>query len=148
MSMTKDTIIASAHRGANFALAAELVSNPTVALAGEAIRLTSPTRAKKVRAHEFLRAALAVTAAAPKPTTKKVVVARASEPLKATKSDQIREAARAAAPAGKALRAVNIASRIAANNPRWGVKRVVAAAIEDLAPSWSNSDWAHLDINA
>ena len=146
--MNKNTIIASAHKGTNFALAAELVIRPTVALTGEAIRLTSPTRAKKVRAHEVLCAALAITAAAaPKPTTKKVV-ARSSEPLQATKSDQIREAARAAAPAGKALRAVNIASRIAANNPRWGVKRVVAAAIEDLAPSWSNSDWAHLDINA
>jgi hypothetical protein len=148
MSMTKSTIIASAHRGANFALAAELVSNPTVALTGEAIRLTSPTRAKKVRAHEFLCAALAVTAAAaPKPTTKKVV-ARASEPMNATKSDQIREAARAAAPAGKKLRTANIASRIAANNPRWGVKRVTAAALAEVAPSWSNSDWAHLDINA
>jgi hypothetical protein len=148
MNMNKNTIIASAHKGTNFALAAELLTNPTKALVAEATRLTSPTRTKPVRAHEVLCAALAVTAAAaPKPTTKKVV-ARASEPLNATKADQIREAARAAAPAGKKLRTANIASRIAANNPRWGVKRVVTAALAEVAPTWSNSDWAHLDINA
>ena len=146
MNKNKNNIIASAHKGTNFALAAELVSNPTKALVAEATRLTSPTRTKPVRAHEVLCAALAL--AEVRVLIAQAPVARASEPLKATKSDQIREAARAAAPAGKALRAVNIASRIAANNPRWGVKRVVAAAIEDLAPSWSNSDWAHLDINA
>ena len=145
MNKNKNNIIASAHKGTNFALAAELLTNPTKALVAEATRLTSPTRTKPVRAHEVLCAALALAEV-------RVLIAqapvRASKPLQATKSDQIRAAARAAAPAGKGLATVNRASRIAANNPRWGVKRVVTAALAEVAPSWSNSDWAHLDANA
>ena len=147
--MNKNTIIASAHKGTNFALAAELLTNPTKALVAEATRLTSPTRTKPVRAHEVLCAALALaTVAEVRVLIAQAPVARASKPLQATKADQIREAARAAAPAGKKLRTANVASRIAANNLRWGIKRVVAAAVAEVAPSWSNSDWAHLDANA